>query len=69
MPLNIHCQCPRCNKWLHGSSGIYAERLIAKYGEHPVAQLRESSKNEHKFTISELEELIIKYTNLIAEIK
>ena len=63
--INIHCQCVRCNKWLSGNSGIYAERLIAEYGEEAVAQIREISKHEHKFTIFELEELITKYKTLL----
>ena len=67
VPLNIHCQCVRCNKWLHGNAGVYAERLIAEYGEKAVAQIREVSKHEHKFTIFELEGLIERYTKLLKE--
>ena len=40
--VNIHCQCARCNKWLSGNLGVYAERLIAEYGEAVIAELRES---------------------------
>lgn len=58
--MNIHCQCVRCNKWLSGNSGIYAERMIAEYGEEAVASLREIDRTTkgHKFTIIELENLI-----------
>ena len=63
--LNIHCQCPRCNCYLSGNLGVYAERMIAEYGEQAVAELREISKQEHKYTIFELEELITKYKTLL----
>jgi len=56
--VNIHCQCPRCNKWLHGNSGIYAERLIAEYGEQTIAELRVRSEQVKKFTIIEIEDII-----------
>ena len=60
-PINIHCQCVRCNKWLSGNSGVYAERLIAEYGEQSIAELRVRSQQIKKFTIFELEELIKTY--------
>mgnify|MGYP001392115687 CR=1 FL=1 len=56
--INIHCQCVRCNKWLHGNSGVYAERLIAEYGEQAVAELRVRAEKIMKFTVGELENLI-----------
>ena len=67
-PINIHCQCIRCNKWLSGNSGVYAERMIAEFGEQAIAELRERSKKEHKFNIFELEEIISKYTQLLKEL-
>ena len=63
--VNIHCQCVRCNKWLSGNSGVYCERLIAEYGEQSVAELRERSKSIKKFTITELQDLITKYQDLL----
>ncbi len=64
-PININCQCVRCNKWLSGNSGVYAERLIAEYGEQTIAELRVRSEQVKKFTIIELEELIAKYKQLL----
>ncbi len=67
--INIHACCTRCNRFLHGNLGVYAERLIAEYGEEAVAELRERSREEYKFTFIELEELIdnfkqkLKYLN------
>jgi hypothetical protein len=59
--VNIHCQCVRCNKWLNGNSGIYAERLIAEYGENTIIELRQRSNQVRKFGYQEMEDLIIKY--------
>ncbi len=67
--INIHCQCVRCNKWLSGNQGIYAERLIAKYGEEAISELRQRANQVKRFTISELEELIKKYTELLTELE
>lgn len=67
-PINIHCQCPRCNTYLSGNLGIYAERLIADYGEQAVIDLRQRANKEKKFTIFELEELITKYQTLLTQI-
>ena len=66
--VNIHCQCPRCNKWLSGNQGVYCERLIAEYGLEAVTFLRERAKTEKKggkYTIDEIEGFINKYTDLL----
>ncbi len=60
--INIHCQCVYCNKFLSGNLGIYAERLIAEYGEEAIVELRQRANQIKKFTISELKDLINKYT-------
>ena len=61
-PINIHCSCVRCNKWLSGNLGVYAERLIAEYGEEAIIALRQRANQVKKFTISELKDLIDNYT-------
>ena len=63
--INLHCQCARCNRFLHGNLGVYAERLIAEYGEEVIAELRQRANQVKKFTIFELELLIIKYEQLL----
>ena len=67
--VNIHCSCVRCNKWLSGNLGIYAERLIAEYGEEAIAELRHRANQVKKFTITELQGLITKYSQALKEIK
>jgi hypothetical protein len=67
--MNLHCQCIGCNHFKSGNGTIYAERMIAEYGEQAVAELRtwsQQNKNK-KYNIFELEELIAKYKALLAE--
>ena len=59
--VNLKPQCTFCNRFKHGNLGIYAERLIAEYGEQAIAELRVRSQQIRKFTVSELEELIVNY--------
>jgi len=68
-PINIHCQCVRCNMYLSGNLGVYAERLISEYGEASVAELRVRSEQIKKFTIQELEDIINKYKVLLQDLK
>lgn len=65
--INLHCQCPRCNKFLSGNLGVYAERLIAEYGEDAIHNLRVQSQEIKKFTIDELEQIINKFKTLLSE--
>ncbi len=71
--LNIHCQCVRCNKWLSGNSGIYAEKMIVRYGLDTVTHLREIDRERkskaYKYSIFELEEIILRYELKLEEIK
>ena len=66
--VNIHCQCVRCNKFLSGNSGIYAERLISEYGEDTIAELRTRSEIIKKFTLEELENLILSYKQKLKDL-
>ena len=59
--ININCQCPRCNKWLHGNLGEYGIRLIKKYGIKKVEQLKPEGNRVKKFRREELEEIREKY--------
>jgi len=54
---NIHCQCVRCNKYLHGHLGEYANRLIKQYGLGIIDELTLRA-NQHKgYKVPELEEI------------
>ena len=65
--MNLHCQCISCNHFKSGNGTVYAERMIAEYGEQAVSELRvwsQQNKNK-KYNIFELEELITKYKTLL----
>ena len=67
-PINLHCQCSRCNRFLHGNLGVYAERMIAEYGEMAIAVLRERAKEIKKFTIKELQDKLGYYKTCLSEL-
>ena len=58
--MNINCQCPRCNKWLHGNLGIYAIKLIEKYGKNKVDDLIFRSNQVKKYNRIDLNGIIEK---------
>ena len=60
-PIATQIQCPHCNIWKHGELGIYGEKLIAEHGQKVVALLRHQAHKVHKYTIPELEAIILRY--------
>ncbi|MEK7578146.1 MAG: recombination protein NinG [Patescibacteria group bacterium] len=66
--LNIQAQCTRCNRYLHGNLGIYAEKLIAKYGEAAIKDLRIRAAKVKKWEIEELQEKINYYQSAIEKL-
>ena len=67
--INIHCQCVRCNKWLRGNLGVYAEKLIDKHGKEAIDRLRQKSYKTKKFTIMELEDIQIELELKLQELQ
>ena len=64
----IQCQCVGCNKWKSGNLGEFAIRLIKKYGIDIVESIKEKANKNHKFNITELEEIITKYKILLQDL-
>ena len=64
--VNINCQCTSCNRYLSGNSGIYAEKLIRKYGLEAVEKLR-ALPRVRKFSRDELEAIIADYKEKLQE--
>lgn len=56
--INLNCQCTYCNMYLSGNLGIYAVRLIKKYGQDTIDDLIARSYKPHKYTREELEEYL-----------
>ena len=68
-PIGIQCQCVNCNKWNHGRRGEYALHLVRDYGMQAVVDLEERAKQDHKFNIVELEEIILDLQQKLQELK
>lgn len=64
---NIHAQCHRCNRFLHGNLRGYFRGLEAKLGRERLDDL-EASATSRKWTRDELAELKEYYTKKIKEI-
>ena len=58
---NIHAQCARCNRFLHGNLSVYAHRLIQEYGGGIVEYLTLESNKPIKYTREGLTEIYEKY--------
>ena len=59
---NAHGQCPRCNKWLHGDQAEYYQVLVRKYGQAAVNELMRLKHTTRKYSLSDLKELIERYS-------
>lgn len=59
---NVNLQCAFCNCYLHGNQAHYRQGLVEKIGEKAVKELEERSRTVYKWTRSELEIIIQKYT-------
>jgi hypothetical protein len=55
--INVHCQCKRCNKYLHGNLAEYAGRLTVDYGHKIIQELWKMSHGIKKWTVDELLEI------------
>lgn len=59
---NLKAQCRRCNHFLRGNLGVYAENLVRTYGLEWLEELRKYSYEKgNNYTRQELEEVIQKY--------
>ena len=61
---NMHAQCVRCNKWLHGNEARYALFMIDTYGRERTEELmnwKKKSLSGQKLSKSDYEEIIEKY--------
>ena len=69
----VHAQCRTCN--LYGRDGQaagmpleYRRQIIKLYGEGADTELENEARETKKFTIPELEEMIVDYKNRIGEL-
>jgi len=66
--MNVNAQCPRCNVFLDGNILQYRRALIALYSEEEVNELEDKATEIKQFTIPELEELKVDFTQKIKEL-
>ena len=63
---NVACQCPGCNLFGAGKHDVYAIKLISKYGKDILADLNAQKNRAIKYTISNYQEMIDKWTDFLA---
>jgi len=56
--MNVNAQCIGCNMFKQGEQYLYSKNLDAKYGDGTADALMAKRHLTHKFTITELEEII-----------
>ncbi len=59
---NVHCQCIGCNHFKSGNRDIYLRNLQKQYSIKLADDLMKQRDKIHYYTISELEEIIKKYS-------
>ena len=62
---NVHGQCYRCNRFLHGNLGEYALRLEDKIGRKAIEELKKESQGIKRWSGKELKEIEKKYMSEI----
>jgi len=58
---NVNAQCYHCNIDLSGNSDVYIQKLIGKYGEEVIDEIRLLRQEITKWTIQDYEEKILFY--------
>ena|SRR3990167_6266274 len=67
-PLNIHCQCKKCNKWLHGNGTEYSIRLIRQFGLGKVEDLHRRATKALKGEHWDYNEIINVYKEILTKL-
>lgn len=60
-PLNVWCQCNKCNVELNGNLTKYENKLVAQYGADAVEALSDLARSNEPVTDGEIAEIIKKY--------
>jgi hypothetical protein len=59
---NVHAQCTKCNRFLHGNLGEYAFKLEDKIGRKAINELRKESWKIKRWKPKELKQIEELYT-------
>ena len=65
--INCQVQCAGCNVFKYGEQYKFSIELDQKYGSGTADKMLQQSKQIVKFSTMDLEDLIIKYKNLVDE--
>ena len=65
LEMNVATQCVGCNMFKAGEQYIFAKNLDKKYGDGTAEELYLKSKETIKLADFEIEEMIIKYKDLV----
>jgi len=65
---NVHCQCKKCNKYLHGNLDVYALRLIENYGNGIIEELDKLKWTSYEPNYEELQILRANIKEELAQI-
>ena len=68
-PMNSHCQCKKCNRFRGGEHDIYEERLVEKYGEESVKELKQKAKLGGNYDTYLLQQMINEYREKVKQLK
>jgi hypothetical protein len=61
--LNTHVQCFNCNVTLRGNLEVYEYRLVQKYGQEKIDELKRMKYEAKKFYEYEIDEMIQYYSD------
>lgn len=64
---NVHAQCQRCNRFLHGNLVPYYEYMLSRYGAKIIEELKTNDSILKKFTREELMEMKKEFTETTKE--
>jgi hypothetical protein len=65
---NINKQCVRCNKFLHGNTGVYVLEVDKKWGSGTAERLLAEKNVMRKYSREELEDIKQNLENRIAQL-
>jgi hypothetical protein len=66
---NVHKSCEKCNTHLHGNLIEYRKRLEKKIGKIKLLELDKRAREERKYSIDEIKEMIKEYRSKIKFLK
>lgn len=66
---NVNLQCVECNLGKQGNVHEYRRKIVEMYGEEEALELERRGFLPHKFTIEELQELILNLKKKILEVE